>query len=132
MLNKEFGGSVMKKDIREDGQFKITVETSSALFRGLQSEQEVLLTHGDSIDRVASGLKIIARSGDLVAGTAVTVQCCKFDTLHVYMSHKMYQVKLDSFTHESHMIVFLNCFFYILQALRTNHVSYMEYSFTQK
>ena len=33
MLNKEFGGTVMKKDIREDGQFKVTVETSSALFR---------------------------------------------------------------------------------------------------
>ena len=37
-------------------------------FRGLQSEQEVLLTHGDSIDRVASNLKVIAKSGDLVAG----------------------------------------------------------------
>jgi len=68
MLNKEFGGTVMKKDIREDGQFKITVETSSLIFRGLQSEQEVLLTHGDSIDRVASNLKVIAKSGDLVAG----------------------------------------------------------------
>ena len=33
MLNKEFGGTVMKKDIREDGQFNITVETSSAIFR---------------------------------------------------------------------------------------------------
>ena len=39
------------------------------IFRGLQSEQEVLLTHGDSIDRVASSLKVIAKSGDLVAGT---------------------------------------------------------------
>ncbi|XP_022787009.1 GMP synthase [glutamine-hydrolyzing]-like [Stylophora pistillata] len=68
MLNKEFGGTVMKKDIREDGQFKINVETSSALFRGLQPEQEVLLTHGDSIDRMASSLKVIAKSGDIVAG----------------------------------------------------------------
>ena len=33
MLNKEFGGTVTKKDIREDGQFRVTVETSSALFR---------------------------------------------------------------------------------------------------
>ena len=33
MLNKEFGGTVTKKDIREDGQFRVAVETSSALFR---------------------------------------------------------------------------------------------------
>ena len=32
MLNKEFGGSVERKDGREDGQFTITVETSSPLF----------------------------------------------------------------------------------------------------
>ncbi|KAM7439597.1 hypothetical protein ABFA07_011051 [Porites harrisoni] len=68
MLNKEFGGSVMKKDIREDGVFKINVETSSLIFRGLQPEQEVLLTHGDSIDRVASSFKVIAKSGDIIAG----------------------------------------------------------------
>ena len=42
-------------------------------FRGLQPEQEVLLTHGDSIDRVASNLKIIAKSGDLVAGTIMLI-----------------------------------------------------------
>lgn len=42
-------------------------------FRGLQPEQEVLLTHGDSIDQVASNLKIIAKSGDLVAGTIMLI-----------------------------------------------------------
>ena len=42
-------------------------------FRGLQPEQEVLLTHGDSIDRVANNLKIIAKSGDLVAGTIMLI-----------------------------------------------------------
>lgn len=41
MLNKEFGGTVMKKDIREDGQFKITVETSSALFRFVLTKKTV-------------------------------------------------------------------------------------------
>lgn len=39
----------------------------------MQSEQEVLLTHGDSIDRVASNLKIIAKSGDLVAGKIIPI-----------------------------------------------------------
>ncbi|EDO34799.1 predicted protein [Nematostella vectensis] len=67
MMNKEFGGSVVKKDSREDGVFNITVKPSSALFRGLDPHQEVLLTHGDSLDRVATGFKIIAQSGDIVA-----------------------------------------------------------------
>ena len=43
--------------------------------RGLQPEQEVLLTHGDSIDRVASNFKVIAKSGDITAGMYIVVNC---------------------------------------------------------
>ncbi|OTF69766.1 hypothetical protein BLA29_010553, partial [Euroglyphus maynei] len=32
MLNKEFGGSVIRKDAREDGQFSISVDNTNALF----------------------------------------------------------------------------------------------------
>ena len=39
----------------------------------MQPEQEVLLTHGDSIDRVASNFKVIAKSGDIIAGMNVVV-----------------------------------------------------------
>ena len=39
-------------------------------FRGLKKEQEVLLTHGDSLDGVAEGFKAIAHSGSLIAGEA--------------------------------------------------------------
>jgi GMP synthase (glutamine-hydrolysing) len=37
------------------------------IFRGLSSKQSVLLTHGDSVDRVAEGFKAVANSGPLVA-----------------------------------------------------------------
>ena len=68
LLNKEFGGNVVKKDTREDGQFPVVIDETSALFRGLNNEEEVLLTHGDSINKVAEGFKVIARSGDIIAG----------------------------------------------------------------
>lgn len=34
LINKEFGGSVARKDNREDGQFTINVDNSSAIFKG--------------------------------------------------------------------------------------------------
>ena len=33
MLNATFGGKVAKKEMREDGQFTIEIDTSSPLFR---------------------------------------------------------------------------------------------------
>lgn len=70
MLNKEFGGSVHPKEAREDGQFTITIDTNCSLFRSLKKEQNVLLTHGDSIDTVANGFTAIAHSGKIIAGIA--------------------------------------------------------------
>ncbi|MEQ2196645.1 hypothetical protein XENOCAPTIV_007052, partial [Xenoophorus captivus] len=37
---------------------------------GLQKEELVLLTHGDSVDKVADGFKVVARSGNIIAGIA--------------------------------------------------------------
>ncbi|XP_055858359.1 GMP synthase [glutamine-hydrolyzing] isoform X2 [Episyrphus balteatus] len=58
MMNKEFGGTVHKKDIREDGQQNIEIEPSCPLFNRLSRTQSVLLTHGDSVDRLGDKLKI--------------------------------------------------------------------------
>lgn len=38
------------------------------VLRGLQKEEHVLLTHGDSVDKVADGFKVVAQSGNIIAG----------------------------------------------------------------
>uniref|UniRef100_A0A7E4W2E9 GMP synthase (glutamine-hydrolyzing) n=1 Tax=Panagrellus redivivus TaxID=6233 RepID=A0A7E4W2E9_PANRE len=72
VINKVFGGSVSREGLREDGQTDIDVDNESPLFHALDPVQKVLLTHGDSVktNSVAPGFKVIARSGDLVAGIA--------------------------------------------------------------
>lgn len=67
LINKEFYGTVQRKDCREDGQFTIKVDTNSPLFQGLDEEQQALLTHGDSVHDLATDFKPIAFSGQLVA-----------------------------------------------------------------
>jgi GMP synthase (glutamine-hydrolysing) len=57
LINQEFGGTIEKKNTREDGQFSIEADPSSFIFDGLKAGQQVLLTHGDSIGRIAPGFK---------------------------------------------------------------------------
>lgn len=88
-----------RKSVREDGVFSIGIDNSCSLFRyvvtmvlyenvpracqvylrasacvcvcrGLQKEEMVLLTHGDSVDKVADGFKVVAQSGNIIAGTS--------------------------------------------------------------
>ncbi|XP_032591943.1 GMP synthase [glutamine-hydrolyzing] [Drosophila grimshawi] len=66
LINKEFGGSVLKTDLREDGQQNIEIETSCPLFSRLSRTQAVLLTHGDSVERVGDKLKVGGRSSNRI------------------------------------------------------------------
>lgn len=68
MMNKEFGGTVVRRDTREDGQYVIEVNTKDLLFKGLEKMQTVLLTHGDSIDKLGENFKQIAQSSSFCAG----------------------------------------------------------------
>jgi GMP synthase (glutamine-hydrolysing) len=68
LMNYIAGGKVEKTERREDGQMEVTVDTSSKLFKDLESQQSVLLTHGDSITQVGNGFNVIASSGNFVAG----------------------------------------------------------------
>lgn len=81
VINKEFGGSVVRKDLREDGQYVIEQgqglgqaggQQECLLFKNLPPRLTVLLTHGDSIDKPAPGFNITATSGPLVAAIAST------------------------------------------------------------
>ncbi|ESO10561.1 hypothetical protein HELRODRAFT_185249 [Helobdella robusta] len=67
MINKEFGGKVEKTDAREDGQFKISVDINSPIFKNLDGNQMVLLTHGDSVVEVANNFKVIAQCGKTIS-----------------------------------------------------------------
>lgn len=56
------GGSIERKETREDGQFEITCEGKSLLFSELDNSQQVLLTHGDSVVDPGRGIRVTARS----------------------------------------------------------------------
>lgn len=70
VINKEFRGTIQRKDCREDGQFTIKIDTSCPLFEGLGEEQQALLTHGDSVQEIAVDFKPIALSGQIIAAIA--------------------------------------------------------------
>jgi GMP synthase (glutamine-hydrolysing) len=70
MMNKEFGGQVSRKDNREDGQYTIDVDDNCILFKNLGRTQEVLLTHGDCIERVADTFRLVATSNNFIVGIA--------------------------------------------------------------
>lgn len=68
LMNYVHGGTVLKKSKREDGPCQISVETDSLLFADLDAKQDVLMTHGDTLDQIADGYRVIADSDGLIAG----------------------------------------------------------------
>lgn len=70
LINKHFGGTVVRKSIREDGQFAIKIDPSCEIFDDLEESQNVLLTHSDYVGQLAPCLRVTAQSGELVAAVA--------------------------------------------------------------
>lgn len=70
LINYANGGKVTTISKREDGFTNITIDPTSAIFDGLESEQTVLMSHGDSITKLAPGFRSIANSDGIVAGIA--------------------------------------------------------------
>ena len=57
LINRVYGGSVERGEVREDGQFTIRIDPTSPLYLGLPPTLDVLLTHGDSVATVAPGFR---------------------------------------------------------------------------
>jgi GMP synthase (glutamine-hydrolysing) len=67
LIARHYGGRVERGAVREDGQFTVTLSTDCDLFAGLDTRQEVLLTHGDSVVKVPPTCRVVGYSGDVIA-----------------------------------------------------------------
>ena len=67
LINEHFGGRVRSIDSREYGETEVSVDPSCLLFAGLDRRQTVLMSHGDSVEALADGFSVCARSRDVVA-----------------------------------------------------------------
>lgn len=66
LINYSLGGAVKSLSKREDGFTDITV-SKSIIFSGLGKKQTVLMSHGDTVTKLAAGFEVKARSGNLIA-----------------------------------------------------------------
>lgn len=64
LMNFLAGGKIERATGRRDGQFTVNLDTKNPLFSGLESEEKVLLTHGDHCTKVPDDYQIIGREGD--------------------------------------------------------------------
>jgi GMP synthase (glutamine-hydrolysing) len=67
LMNYALGGTVMRKDRREDGECVISADVTGKIFQSLSSQQDVLMSHGDTVDQVADGFRVVADSDGLIA-----------------------------------------------------------------
>ncbi|HYH04629.1 MAG TPA: glutamine-hydrolyzing GMP synthase [Bacillota bacterium] len=65
LINQHFGGEVLPGVKTEYGEMTIDVDTNCSLFDGLAAKQTVLMSHGDSVTRLAPGFTVAAKSADV-------------------------------------------------------------------
>ncbi|MBM4286696.1 MAG: glutamine-hydrolyzing GMP synthase [Deltaproteobacteria bacterium] len=68
LINHILGGKVSPAPSREYGRKHFTVLDHQDLFAGLESEEQVWMSHGDRVDELAPGLEIIGASDTCPAG----------------------------------------------------------------
>jgi GMP synthase (glutamine-hydrolysing) len=62
LMAHELGGDVMAADHREYGPASVTITSEDGLFVGLEREQPVWMSHGDSITRLPDGFRATAQT----------------------------------------------------------------------
>ncbi len=67
LICEHFGGKVLPGVKTEYGQIPIQVDVSCPLFKGLESEQLVLMSHGDAVKELSGDFKCVGKTGDIVA-----------------------------------------------------------------
>ncbi len=69
LINFHFKGKVNSSNVKEYGETIISTQPCK-LFKNLDENQEVLMSHGDSISKLGTGFEAIAKSNDIIAGIA--------------------------------------------------------------
>ena len=67
LMNHARGGKVGQHGRREDGPCQIGINSTSPLFYGLAADQDVLMSHGDSVLELAPGFQAVADSNGIIA-----------------------------------------------------------------
>jgi GMP synthase (glutamine-hydrolysing) len=62
LLTKDLGGKVVSSKHREYGAATIKLEGEHSLFRDVPAESAVWMSHGDSIQQIPSGYRILAKT----------------------------------------------------------------------
>ena len=70
LINQHFGGVVAPGLKTEFGEEKISIDNKCPLFDGLSEQEVVLMSHGDSVEKLADGFQVAGKSGDVVAAIA--------------------------------------------------------------
>lgn len=67
LMSDHFGGVIDSNIVKEYGQNEIWVDNTMPIFEGLEENQKVLMSHGDTVKSIPNGFSVIGKSGDAIA-----------------------------------------------------------------
>ncbi len=68
LMSDYFNGVVDSNTKKEYGQCEVVINNKVPIFAGLEENQKVLMSHGDTVKTAPTGFEIIAKSGNEIAG----------------------------------------------------------------